>query len=488
MLVIALGGFVANLADRFGRRIGKKKLMIGRLRPKHTAQLLTTLSGMAIALIVVVAYWGFSKEFRDWVSEGHKIRQQRDNLVKEVGDLEKQRDLAAKDKKTLEGDKLKLVKDKSLLDRKIADLGKQVESNSKDLKESSTKLKELQSRQAALISKRNLLEQQKNKIQGELQKGTINLTIARRNLNTIQQDLDSTKREYNRSVGEINTIQKKNNELFLENAQLELARQQLLKDKAQAEVDAKSRLADLNAKIDATKKELDDDKKLLGRFEGATDYFRKAPLTFSRGEELARRDISPLLTQSQAEAIYESTLVEASRTAEAKGSRSKDDLPVVTLAPFTNPATHEEVSAAEQQRDVISRLTGSETGQVLIIRAGLNAFQGFPVIALIEISPNPLVFRAGQVLADVRINGRLSEEEIFNQITTFVRDELSDRVRRAGMIPRSNQDSSVGEVSALDLLRLVEDIKGRNATVSVYALADDATRAAGPLKIRFRVR
>lgn len=476
------------MADRFGRRIGKKKLTVGKLRPRHTAELLTTLSGMMIAVIVVSFYFLFSQEARDWAQEGHKIRQQRDDLLQEVGSLGKQKETLAREKLQLEAEEARLKGDKKSLDEKVRSLGAQAAANYKLLTTSEKRLAELQVSQKALEARRMSLEAQKNKIQKDLDQGKITLHQARASLAAIQGDIDKIKSQYNATIEEINSIQEKNDQLVRENAQLERDRTQAQKDKAAAEEAGKSRLAELDAQIQDKLKELDKVKFERERFRGATNYYAEAPLVFARGDELVRRDVPPLQSPSQAEALYESTLLEASKIAEGKGSRSKGDFPVVTLVPVRDPATGKEISPGDQQREVIGRLTNSDIAQVLIFRAGFNAFQSDPVIGLIEISPNPVVFRAGQSIADVRINGRLTEEEIFNQLSVFLRDEVSDQVRRAGMIPRSNQASSVGEVSALELLKLVEEIKGRNSAINVYALADDVTRASGPLKIRFRVR
>ena len=486
--MIALGGLVANLADRFGRRIGKKKLMIAGLRPKHTAQLLTTLSGMMIAIILMVFYFAFSQEARDWAIEGQKVRQQRDQLLQEVRDLNQQRDTITRQKADLEKEKDRLNGDKKGLTDKIKDLNEQARKNSKSLKVSADRLAQLRTNQASLVNRRIQLEKAKRDIEVQLLKGNISLQVAQARLNDIKIQMDKTQALYKQRVDEINDIQVKNDGLERQNALLERQTKKAEDDKRQAEEAGQNRLAELDREIQARKNDLSRVQFQLNVLQGATNHFAEDPLVFARGDELARREIPAVLSPSQAEALYESTLIEASRVAEARGSRSKGNYPVVTLIPVKNPNSDRDITAAEQQAEVIRRLSNSESGQVLIIRAAYNAFQGDPVISLIEVSANPIVFRAGQVISDIRINGRLSEEEVFNQVSGFLRDDVGDKVRRAGMIPRGNQERSVGEVSALELVKLVQEIKLHNANMNVYALADDVTRASGPLKIRFRVR
>lgn len=48
-----VGGFIAYLADKMGSKIGKKKMSIFGLRPKHTSILLTVASGTMIAVLTI---------------------------------------------------------------------------------------------------------------------------------------------------------------------------------------------------------------------------------------------------------------------------------------------------------------------------------------------------------------------------------------------------------------------------------------------------
>lgn len=86
-----IGGIVANVADRLGRRLGKKKLRLFGWRPKVTAQILTTLTGTLIALVVVGVMLFLSKDVRKWLQEGPKVLADRDNLQREVVQLESDR-------------------------------------------------------------------------------------------------------------------------------------------------------------------------------------------------------------------------------------------------------------------------------------------------------------------------------------------------------------------------------------------------------------
>lgn len=53
IIMAIVGGFIAYLADKMGSKIGKKKMSIFGLRPKHTSILLTVASGTVIAVLTI---------------------------------------------------------------------------------------------------------------------------------------------------------------------------------------------------------------------------------------------------------------------------------------------------------------------------------------------------------------------------------------------------------------------------------------------------
>ena len=54
IIMAIVGGFIAYLADKLGSKIGKKKMSVFGLRPKHTALLLTVASGVMISILSVL--------------------------------------------------------------------------------------------------------------------------------------------------------------------------------------------------------------------------------------------------------------------------------------------------------------------------------------------------------------------------------------------------------------------------------------------------
>lgn len=53
IIMAIVGGLIAYIADKMGSKIGKKKMSVFGLRPKHTSILLTVLSGIMISVVTI---------------------------------------------------------------------------------------------------------------------------------------------------------------------------------------------------------------------------------------------------------------------------------------------------------------------------------------------------------------------------------------------------------------------------------------------------
>ncbi|MCL5773188.1 MAG: DUF3084 domain-containing protein [Firmicutes bacterium] len=84
-LVLALmGGSIAYLGNQLGRYIGRRKLSIFNLRPRHTSILITIFTGILIALLTMGIAAIMSKDVRQFLKGIESLRQQRDKLLEEI--------------------------------------------------------------------------------------------------------------------------------------------------------------------------------------------------------------------------------------------------------------------------------------------------------------------------------------------------------------------------------------------------------------------
>src|SRR5579871_3861300 len=83
--LIALGGFISYYGDLQGRRWGKKRVSWFGLRPKHTAILITSLTGAFISLMSILTLLGISPVMRDVILRGEKAIRANKELSEQAG-------------------------------------------------------------------------------------------------------------------------------------------------------------------------------------------------------------------------------------------------------------------------------------------------------------------------------------------------------------------------------------------------------------------
>lgn len=83
IIMAVVGGFIAYLADKMGSKIGKKRMSVFGLRPKHTSILLTVLSGTIIAVLTIGVMAIASQSARTALFGMEKLQQELKLLDKE---------------------------------------------------------------------------------------------------------------------------------------------------------------------------------------------------------------------------------------------------------------------------------------------------------------------------------------------------------------------------------------------------------------------
>ena len=70
LLILVASGLIAWVADGLGKKIGKKRISVFGLRPKHVASLGTVLMGVCVSLVSIGLVAASSKEARVWLKKG----------------------------------------------------------------------------------------------------------------------------------------------------------------------------------------------------------------------------------------------------------------------------------------------------------------------------------------------------------------------------------------------------------------------------------
>jgi len=86
-LVAVLAAGIAYLGNQLGRQIGRRKMSVLRLRPRHTSILITTLTGALIAMVTLTVFALLSEPVKNLLVGVEKLRREEAGLRARVAQL-----------------------------------------------------------------------------------------------------------------------------------------------------------------------------------------------------------------------------------------------------------------------------------------------------------------------------------------------------------------------------------------------------------------
>lgn len=431
--LICVSGFIAYFGDLLGRKMGKKRLTLFGLRPRHTAIMVTTITGMLISTLALVTLVSVNSQFRKVLTKGEQILAQN---------------------KQLSTANMELAKRGKGLRVQVARQQKELAGALKD----------------AILAK-------KQRDSARLRVDSLRQDIAARQKELI----DLRKR---RDITESELAQRKD-ELELTMAKLETADQSLLR--------AQSKLADAQQKLGATEARLKDTQDKLAEAEKAfadwskvtdtaADYLLKQrlyELAFRQGDELARGIIKPAQSDFALKGDLYSLLERASKKAVEGGAKVGENGRAVGVI-YRQMTDKEHALFIDDESkciDMAIKQIASGKSDVLVqVVCGMNTIANAQVPVELRLYVNELVFQKDGKIAETKIDGRESEGYILLALSNFLQTDVAKIAARAGVVPVSGQDprSALGpnrQAQADELLRVVSEVKSMNAVadVSVYA-------------------
>ena len=508
LIVIAIGGFSAYLADILGYKIGKKRLTIKRIRPKYVARISVVVAGMLIPIFTMLIIYSISSTFRIWITRGSQV----------VKDLEQNsRELEVQDKALKDATKLeaKLKNERQILDAELKDKGANLLEQTKKLGEQKKKLDDLG---RAVIKARASVD----KANRDRTAALASLVPIQQKLEAKQGELDAKQKEYEaadakfksadanykETIERYRATSKRNLELTNDNANLTKTNEEIRKtsenlqttivslnkdiellksQQTMAEGETKKAKGDLQFVLEELVR-LRADAKVIEKNSEA--FYRLKPLSFLRGEELTRFSIGANPSQIDATSAYRSLLRRAKSVASDRGAKADPDNAFSGTAGSLLTGTGQSyLTEDEVEKYWVAAIRNHRNESVLIAKAAVNLFGLEPVTLEIEILPNPIVFRKGEIVTESKIDGRSSEIEILNVIREFLRTYVNTKARGRKMIPVQGRDGeSYGEFTQDQLLTTVARVKAVARLLRLVAVAKQDIRAGDPLDIDIEVR
>jgi uncharacterized protein (DUF3084 family) len=504
ILFVVLGGVIAVIADNVGRTLGKKKLRLGKLRPRHTAMVGTFIVGALISIFTIMLVTLSSSDVRKWILEGQAALRQRDeslkNLTKVQSDLANQEKEYAKLDKDYRSKAAQVNKQASRLNTLQTQIGKL-----------SPQIARLQGAVAIADKKVSALDAERIKTQRTLLDKQAILAKAQRDLVKVQKDV-KLQQSLAIAAGQANEeTGRRNQELTHANEELEHNINSLTseiakltadthnleqaRDKAQQELtDAQTNLADYQTRLTQAQADLQQVTQeyqrmslQLQRLSGITDQTRYGPIIYQVGEEVLRVQANGGQSVDQANDSLTGLLRGARIAAAARGAKANGNSPEAGIFEHADPQTKRVISVEEIHRRIINQIAGSDVPIVIIASSTVNTFRGEPVSLEVDVFPNPMVYLRGVVIAESRVDGSKDEDSVLAQLEDLISTKVRERAKADKMVPTMGS-GQIGEVSPTDVFKLMERVKTADRLVRVQATAAQDTRAGDPLKLEFRLR
>ncbi len=510
VLMIALGGISAFVADILGYKIGKKRLSLWHIRPKYIARGSVTITGMLIPLITVLLLAASSAEFRTWVTRGRKAVQE---LKQKEEEVQAKNTLLRKTNQSLKSSQDLLLTNKKRQD----ELNKTLEEKKKEAEAQSSRADQLKKTIDTQQGQLGRLSQAVNRAEASIKKFQTESASFRKESAAARKTLDSTKlllakeqtslkeirsslvaadaaktqalSDYNGLNARNLEIQKNNDELTKNLNELRTQLPSLIAEIETMKGDRDSANRDLTDLI----RQIEERTSILEqvRKENSTyaAFSRTSVLMFSKGEEVARIIVPSSLTIDEARNLLRS-LVRSSRTAAAaKGALPDPAYPFPGEAGLLRAVNRLEIPQSEVEDFWIKQITPSSATRVLVARSTVNRFVGEPVTLDLAFYPNPIVFQEGDIIAEGRVDGRNSDISVFGEIRDFVRTYVNAKAKRVKMIPFQGRDGETfGELDPGQLLSTIRTIRSTDRLLRLQAVARKDTRAGDKLEFDLVVR
>ncbi|MHB8637051.1 MAG: DUF3084 domain-containing protein [Fimbriimonadaceae bacterium] len=498
VIIVLAGGIIGVLADHLGRKIGKKKLSFRSMRPKHVARLGTFIAGALVSLITILLVYSTSSGIRDWINQGRAAIARSKMLTAQNAALEDTIKSKASQIDQLDRD-AKVARASLFVARtKLAAI-------KSDLTTANSRLAE--ARQLVTIGKvalaRNQVALSENKAllhsrQAQLAEVATNLKNAAVRYAALKGSYSSVNRQRTEANDEVVNLRNQETSLGTEIRNLQDEAASLTKEKERATADlqsARDELHDSRLTLASVKNDLETARDELARAQQTTSRIlnvaldiRSLPLTYSVGQEVARKHIPPHLSVRQAHDALTVLIQQASVAAKARGAGKRENSDSYAFVLEQEGPNGTLVKASDIEDAIVASLTSSNRDVVLVARAAINAFRGEAVALEIVGHPNPIIYRKGEVLGVLSVARRSPAVVVFSQFNDFMSQRIHDRAIKDGMIPASGREGSLLDLAPAKTLELVEHLANSDRAQQLQIVARADTRAADSLQLDFLIK
>jgi len=502
VMTVLMGGIIAYNGDLIGRKFGKRRLSLFGLRPKHTAILITSLTGVFISAITTGVIFLLVPPVNRVILQGEQalrdnLRYKRMNasllLARQDAEArlaQKQADLAQTQKELLSSQQQLLSKQAEIkqAQQRLYRIQQALAHAQADIRAARAETRQLTTRNAIL-----------NRMNRELAEGNLQLAEQNKNLTETNRAL----KQENTGLLERNLrLTKQNQEAEQQNKEIADQNLKLIRENGNLLKVNKS-LRDENYELAARNEELEKrnqrlvavSRALYGT-EEAFKMVRTRRVVIHGGEELARTIIPAGTSREEVRKTILNLMEEANRVALAKGAGTGNKTRAVQVVDkqfYTLSDTGElvpfNVTETVRIEAMVDRLSYTSRPVCVLALAVANSVEDEP--ASIDFQPftNALIYHKGQLVDSRILDASRPPEQVFSELVDFLKSMGRSALER-GMIPRfdpSTGEPLIGSLGAADLVKLVERVRATGKNVQIAAQASEDIYAAGPLELEFHI-
>lgn len=427
-IFVAVCGFIAYFGDLLGRRMGKRRLTLFGLRPRYTAIVITSLTGMIIAAFTIGIMALVSQNVRLLMIQGDNIISRMNHLTSEYNNAH-----ASYQRAVNNLSKQRLVTVRAELETKRA-------------------IKQKETLAAEIIQVRNNLQHLKNDLnlnKEALQKAEEQLTATRNDLDNANLEIKSRRQEIDKQNAEIKRLE---------------ALQKRIAERL---------VQDIGPRLQALR-----ERRVV--FRPGEEIARRV-IQCDRPISEIRSEMMRLLDSADTRARLKGAIP-------GDNGSAIQILPKSVKDSAGNDRFLKDEQTINALVDNIHSAKGSVV--VLVISVG-NSVESEPALVDFD-NPyqNKLIFSANDTVASTVIDGSLSKGKILSNLIQFLREKLRLTAIDKGVIPQldENGQPTIGQINDWDeIFNLIDKIKSNGKPVRVSAVASEDTWSAGPLLLDFKV-
>ncbi|MGQ9699124.1 MAG: DUF3084 domain-containing protein, partial [Armatimonadota bacterium] len=439
-------GAVAYVGDKIGRRMGKRRLTMFGLRPRHTAAVFTVATGMLIASLTFGAMFLVNRRVTMAVLRIDQLLRGTAELELRYARATNSAQAALVQARHAERARSKAESERRSAIARVQDLRRQIRARQNELARLAGEVDGLR-HQLAGTNQRMLASRRE-------------LKAVRAILDAEQERLRATERRLWAAEARAAEALRMERDARQAEADAKVRQRQAeeLAKSLQSEVDAKTaRLSALQSDLQradsdlrAARDELARTKERLDRvradleqaqafqqwmMEGAA-IIRKAPIIFRAEEELARRvvyqpDSPQQVLQDFARLLAVADVVATRRGAAPPGGSGRAVRAVTISIP---DAPHD--LTEEQQVSLLAQSIAAEKQDVVLrVVAAANTVRGEPVQATLDVKPIRKVFRRGEVIAETVVPPQTPEPRAVEAVLDLLQVKTRVAALERGMLP-----------------------------------------------------